>query len=55
MCPCGSIAFRPLWVIFEDYEISAYSLNMECVECGSKFVTPTPVDKPGYGTDNVTV
>lgn len=38
--------FKPSWVMFEDYEISAYSLEMECVLCESKFITPTPIDRP---------
>lgn len=39
------------WIIvasFEDYEISTYSTAMECLNCGSNFKTPTPIDSPDY-------
>jgi hypothetical protein len=32
--------------MFEDYEISMYMLEMECVLCGTKATAPTPVDMP---------
>ena len=33
-------------VEFEDYEISGYMLDMECLECGSLAIAPTPIDSP---------
>jgi len=44
-CPCSSTAWKIDWVQFEDYEISSYSLNMTCFECGTKAVTPCLPDK----------
>jgi hypothetical protein len=46
VCICGSQAWRPAWVIFEDYEIAAYSLEMECVLCGNTAIAPTELDRP---------
>lgn len=43
-CPCGSNLFR-LAVTFENYEIAAYSLDMECIECGTRAKAPTPLDR----------
>ena len=43
-CHCGCEQFK-VWVSFEDYEISAYSLEMYCLDCGDQYVTPTPLDK----------
>lgn len=51
VCPCGSQMWKLGWVIFNDYEIAAYSLNMECLECGSLALAPTLVDRP-EGLDN---
>lgn len=48
VCPCGS----RLWtvqVMFEDYEIAAYLLDMECALCGNKAIAPTEVDRPENG------
>lgn len=45
ICICGN----NLWKIaatFDDYEISTYSLEMYCTECGAKAKTPTPLDRP---------
>ena len=44
LCPCGSQIWN-LKVIFEDFEIATYFLDMECVSCGSVATAPTPVDK----------
>lgn len=46
VCPCSSKVWRLNWVMFEDYEISAYSLDMECAICGCKAKAPTLADKP---------
>lgn len=42
-CYCGSQMFRII-CMFEDYEISQYFLDMECINCGSRYFAPTPVD-----------
>lgn len=48
VCICGSQMWEVEWIIFnDDYEIAAYSLNMKCIECGNKAITPTPIDKVG--------
>ena len=44
LCPCGSFIWN-VKVVFEDYEIATYFLDMECVNCGSVATAPTPVDK----------
>ena len=46
-CPCGSDLFR-LVVSFDNYEIAAYSTDMECIECGTRAKAPTPIDHPEY-------
>lgn len=46
LCPCGSYIWN-VKVVFEDYEIATYFLDMECVSCGSVATAPTPVDKIG--------
>lgn len=46
LCPCGSQIWN-LKVIFEDFEIATYFLDMECVSCGSVATAPTPVDREG--------
>lgn len=43
-CICGSKVFN-LPVSFEDFEISTYFLDMQCVECGSIYTAPTPLDR----------
>jgi hypothetical protein len=43
-CICGSRVFN-LPVAFEDYEIATYFLDMQCVECGSVYTAPTPLDR----------
>lgn len=44
VCPCGSNIWS-VKVIFEDFEIATYFLDMECVSCGSVATAPTPVDR----------
>ena len=44
LCPCGSQIWN-LKVIFQDFEIATYFLDMECVSCGSVATAPTPVDR----------
>ena len=46
-CVCGSNMWRVI-VMFEDYEISSYFLDMECFSCGTRAKAPTPIDKEGY-------
>jgi hypothetical protein len=43
-CICGSHVFN-LPVAFEDFEIATYFLDMQCVECGSIYTAPTPLDR----------
>lgn len=43
-CPCGSIVWN-LKVIFHDFEIAQYMLDMECAVCGSWATAPTPIDR----------
>jgi len=43
-CICGSNMWN-LVVSFEDYEISAYLLEMECTFCGTIATAPTPLDR----------
>lgn len=47
VCPCGNNVFR-IMATFDDYEIASYSTDGECVECGSRFKVPTPIDSPDY-------
>ena len=44
-CVCGSMMFTTV-VMFEDYELSFWSLDGECVDCGAFVTLPCPVDKP---------
>jgi hypothetical protein len=46
VCACGCNIFN-VKVIFEDYEIGTYFLDMECANCGSWATAPTPVDREG--------
>jgi hypothetical protein len=43
-CPCGQKVFEVL-VVFDDYEISLYTLDGKCVECGALVTVPTPLDR----------
>ena len=47
ICVCGSTMWN-VKVMFEDYEIAMYLLDMECVVCGAIATAPTPVDKEAY-------
>ena len=47
VCVCGSDLFR-LVVGFDEFEISTYSTDMECIECGCRWKAPTPIDHPEY-------
>ena len=44
MCVCGSEVFD-LKVVFDNYEISTYFLDMECANCGNLATAPTPLDR----------
>ena len=44
VCPCGSTWFRTVISIGEDYNIEAYGLDGECVECGTRVKLPCPPD-----------
>lgn len=44
VCPCGSMIWD-VKVVFEDYEIATYFLDMECINCGSVATAPTPLDR----------
>jgi len=46
VCPCGSEVWS-LKVIFYDYEIASYFIDMECANCGTLATAPTPVDRDG--------
>ncbi len=46
VCPCGCNIFN-VKVIFDDYEIGTYFLDMECANCGSLATAPTPIDREG--------
>lgn len=46
VCPCGSQQFY-VRCQFENYEIAAYFLDMQCVLCGSLLTAPTPSDREG--------
>lgn len=43
-CICGSAVFN-VPVVFENYEISNYFLDMQCIKCGSIYTAPTPLDR----------
>lgn len=46
LCPCGCDIWN-LKVIFENFEISSYFIDMECANCGSLATAPTPLDRNG--------
>jgi len=46
VCPCGCYIWNVM-VVFEDYEIAQYFLDMECANCGSIATAPTPIDREG--------
>lgn len=43
-CVCGNYVWN-LKVVFEDYEIATYYLDMQCTDCGSIATAPTPIDR----------
>lgn len=43
-CVCGSNIWN-IRAMFENYEISQYFLEMDCVKCGSLATAPTPLDR----------
>ena len=51
ICVCGCNVFKGL-MAFEDYELSWWYLEGECLNCDAKVILPCPVDKPGYERDN---
>jgi len=46
ICPCGCNIFN-VKVIFDNFEIATYFLDMECSNCGSLATAPTPIDTKG--------
>lgn len=44
VCVCGNEIFN-LKVVFENFEIATYFLDMECAKCGSLATAPTPMDR----------
>ncbi len=46
ICPCGCNIFN-VKVIFDNFEIATYFLDMECSNCGSLATAPTPIDMKG--------
>jgi hypothetical protein len=45
-CVCGCNIWN-VKVIFDQYQIATYFLDMECANCGSLATAPTPVDREG--------
>ena len=46
ICPCGCNIWN-LKVIFYNFEIASYFLDMECANCGTLATAPTPIDRDG--------
>lgn len=46
VCICGSTWFTTIVQIGEDFEIDAYGLDGQCIECGTRVKLPCPVDHP---------
>jgi hypothetical protein len=44
LCPCGCNIWN-VKVMFEDFEIATYFLDMECANCGSRATAPTLLDR----------
>lgn len=44
VCPCGCNIWN-VKVIFDNFQIATYFLDMECANCGSLATAPTPVDR----------
>ena len=51
VCPCGCNIWN-VKVIFSDFQIATYFLDMECANCGSLATAPTPVDIDTEGTES---
>ena len=49
ICVCGSDLWRVI-VMFDDFEIGTYFLDMECFSCGTRATAPTPEDR-GFNND----
>lgn len=44
LCPCGCNIWN-VKVIFEDFEVATYFLDMECANCGTMATAPTLLDR----------
>ena len=44
LCPCGCNIWN-VKVIFDQFEIATYFLDMECANCGSMATAPTLLDR----------
>lgn len=44
VCVCGSQVWL-VKVVFQEYEIATYFLDMYCAECGNLATAPTPLDR----------
>lgn len=44
VCPCGCNIWNVM-VVFDNFEIAQYFLDMECANCGSIATAPTPIDR----------
>lgn len=44
LCPCGCNIWN-VKVVFEDFEIATYFLDMECAKCGNLATAPTLLDR----------
>lgn len=45
-CPVCESDIWNVKVIFDDYKVGIYFLDMECASCGSYAKAPTPLDRP---------
>lgn len=48
-CPVCESNIWNIKAMFEDYEISMYFTDMECVSCGTFAKAPTSLDRPKLG------
>ena len=44
ICVCGCHIWN-VKVVFQDFEIATYFIDMECTNCGSFATAPTPIDR----------
>lgn len=44
LCPCGCNIWN-VKVIFDDFEVATYFLDMECANCGTMATAPTLLDR----------